>query len=65
MKLTTGVNFTKILCTALLTQIPKVQNMTDGLTVFFALMGIFACKSFELHVGEIGPWSQSYEINLI
>jgi len=41
MKLSPGVNFTNILQA----QIPKEQENTEGLTVFFALMGSWGAKA--------------------
>jgi hypothetical protein len=35
---------------------PKVQNDTDDLAVFFALLGSACVKAARKHVGEINTW---------
>ncbi len=54
------VNFINILRAAFRHEDPKSTKKTDGLNVFFALIGICACKTFTENVGEINlRWLQN------
>jgi len=56
MKLTAGLNFPNILCTAFGRADPKsAKKYTDDLSVFFALLGSTCVKAVRRHIDEIDP----------
>ncbi len=60
--MTLGVNFTNILQTAFAYKSSQKHKKTDGLTVFFALLGSALVKAAHKHVGEIAPLKDEDQI---
>ncbi len=55
MKNASGVNYTNILCAAFTHANPKSAKMTDGLTVFFALLGSALVKAARKTLMKLTP----------
>jgi len=60
MKLTPGVNFINILRKALACKDPKSAKKTDGLTVFFALLGSAHIKAFCKMLMKLTPGVKTF-----
>ena len=56
VKLTSGVNFTNILCAAFMLTDPKSVKKTVNSSSFFALLGSTGVKALSKYVDEIDPW---------
>jgi len=52
---TSGVNFTNILCATYTRAIPKAQKKTEGLTIFFALLGSLHVKAARNNLVKLTP----------
>jgi len=60
-----GVNFINVQRAAFMGVGPKSGKKYSQIVSLFMILGSACLKASSKHVGEIDPWSQSYESNFI